>query len=215
MALELYFHPLSSYCQKSIIALYENDTAFEPRLVDLSNPTERAALVKLWPLGKFPVLRDQARDQTVPEATIIIEYLAQHYPGKSQLVPSDPDLARETRLHDRTFDLYVNDSVGKIVTDKFRPEGQHDVIGVEHAKARILEVYAMLEKQMAARTWAIGDAFTMADCAAAPSLFFASRLVPLGESHRNVASYLGRLMERPSVARAAREAEPYLKLMPK
>lgn len=215
MALELYFHPLSSYCQKAIVALYENETPFEGRLIDLSDPVQRAALAKLWPLAKFPVLRDHARDQTVPEATIIIEYLAQHYPGRTQLVPSDPDLARETRLRDRFFDLYVNDSVGKIVVDKFRPEGQHDTIGVDQAKARLLEAYAMLEELMATRTWAAGESFTMADCAGAPSLFYANRLVPIGDSRPHVASYLGRLMERPSFARAVREAQPYLALMPK
>ncbi len=215
MALELYFHPLSSYCQKALIALYENETPFEGRLVDLSNPVQRAALAELWPLAKFPVLRDDARDQTVPEATIIVEYLAQHYPGRTQLVPSDPDLARETRLRDRFFDLYVNDSVGKIVTDKFRPQGQNDTIGVAQAKARILEAYAMLEELMATRTWAAGESFTMADCAGAPSLFYANRLLPMGDGHPHVAAYLGRLMERPSFARAVREAQPYLALMPK
>jgi glutathione S-transferase len=215
MALELYFHPLSSYCQKALVALYENETPFEGRLVDLSDPGQRAALAKLWPLAKFPVLRDHARDQTVPEATIIVEYLAQHYPGRTQLVPGDPDLARETRLRDRFFDLYVNDSVGKIVTDKFRSDGQNDTIGVAQAKARILEAYAILEEVMATRTWAAGESFTMADCAGAPSLFYANRLLPMGDGHEHVAAYLGRLMERPSFARAVREAQPYLGLMPK
>jgi glutathione S-transferase len=215
MVLELYFHPLSSYCQKALVALYENETPFEARLVDLSDPEQRSALAKLWPLAKFPVLRDHARDQTVPEATIIVEYLAQHYPGRSELVPSDPDRAREVRLRDRFFDLYVNDSVGKIVTDKFRPEGQNDSIGVAHAKARILEAYAMLDELMTTRTWAAGESFTMADCAGAPSLFYANRLMPMGDGHERVASYLGRLLERPSFARALREAEPYLGLMPK
>jgi glutathione S-transferase len=214
MALELYFHPLSSYCQKAIVALYENATPFEGRLVDLSDPVQRAALAKLWPLAKFPVLHDHARDQTVPEATIIIEYLAQHYPGRTQLLPSDPDLARETRLRDRFFDLYVNDAVGKIVTDKFRPEGQTDTMGVAQAKARILEAYAMLDELMTTRTWAAGESFTMADCAGAPSLFYANMLLPMGDGHKHVASYLGRLMERPSLARALREAQPYLALMP-
>jgi len=213
--LELYFHPLSSYCQKALVALYENDTPFEPHLVDLSDEAARAALLKLWPMGKFPVLRDHARDHTVPEATIIIEYLAQHYPGKTELVPADPDLARQTRMRDRFFDLYVSDQVGKIVGDKLRPEGQRDACGVEQARARIRGAYAMIEQDLAGKTWAMGDAFSMADCAAAPALFYANLLVPLDESHKHVRSYLGRLMERPSFARAVREAQPYLALMPK
>ncbi len=214
MTLELYFHPLSSYCQKALVALYENDTPFQGRKVDLSNAAERDALVKLWPIGKFPLLHDHARDQIVPEASIIIEYLAQHYPGPSKLVPADPDLARQTRMRDRFYDLYVNDQVGKIVTDKFRPEGQHDVLGVQAAKKRIGEAYAMIDKDLAGKTWAMGDTFTMADCAAAPPLFYANMLIPI-EGHKNAASYLGRLMERPSFARAVREAKPYLDMMPK
>jgi len=213
--LELYFHPLSNYCQKALVALYENETPFDARLVDLSNESERAALLKLWPIGKFPVLRDHARDQTVPEASIIIEYLAQHYPGKTELVPADPDLARQTRLRDRFYDLYVTEQVGKIVGDKLRPEGQRDAYGVEQAKARMRGAYDMIEQDVAGKTWAMGDSFTMADCAAAPALFYANMLIPLGDSHKQAASYLGRLMERPSFARAVREAQPYLALMPK
>jgi glutathione S-transferase len=214
MALELYFHPLSQYCQKALVALYENETPFAPHLVDLSNEGERGALLKLWPLGKFPVLRDHARDQTVPEASIIIEYLAQHYPGRTKLVPADPDLARQTRSRDRLYDLYVADQVAKIVTDRLRPEGQRDAYGVEEAKARLRSVYAMIEHDLADKTWAMGEAFTMADCAAAPALFYANLLIPLDE-HPHAAAYLSRLLERPSVARTVREAQPYLALMPK
>jgi glutathione S-transferase len=214
MTLELYFHPLSSYCQKALVALYENDTPFQGRQIDLSDAAQRAALTKLWPIAKFPVLHDHARDQIVPEASIIVEYLAQHYPGPSKLVPADSDRARQTRMRDRFYDLYVNDQVGKIVTDKFRPEGQHDLLGVEAAKARIREAYAMIDQDLADKTWAMGDTFTMADCAAAPALFYANILIPV-EAHRHAASYLGRLMERPSFARAVREAAPYLAMMPK
>ena len=105
MSLKLHFHPLASYCHKVLIALYENDTPFTPNKVDLSDEGERAALLQMWPIGKFPVLRDEARDRVVPESSIIIEYLAQHYPGKSTLVPKDPDEARQMRLRDRFFDL--------------------------------------------------------------------------------------------------------------
>jgi glutathione S-transferase len=215
MSLKLYFHPLSSFCQKALTALYENDTPFEPVLVDLFNDESAAAFKKIWPIGRFPVLRDEARDRTVPESSIIIEYLAQHYPGKSKLVPADADLARQMRLRDRFFDLYVNVPMQKIVTDRLRPAGKNDLYGVEEAKALLQASLGMIDRDMEAKTWVMGEAFTMADCAAAPPLFYANMLMPLGDTHKNAAKYLGRLMERPSFARAVKEAQPYLKLMPK
>jgi glutathione S-transferase len=215
MSLKLYFHPLSSFCQKALTALYENDTPFEPVLVDLFNDESAAAFKKIWPIGRFPVLRDEARDRTVPESSIIIEYLAQHYPGKSKLVPTDADLARQMRLRDRFFDLYVNVPMQKIVTDRLRPAGKNDLYGVEEAKALLQASLGMIDRDMEAKTWVMGEAFTMADCAAAPPLFYANMLMPLGDTHKNAAKYLGRLMERPSFARAVKEAQPYLKLMPK
>jgi glutathione S-transferase len=214
MTLKLYFHPLSSFCQKALTALYENGTPFEPIIVDLFNEASAAALKKIWPIGKFPVLRDEARDRTVPESSIIIEYLAQHYPGKSQLVPADADLARQTRLRDRFFDLYVNVPMQKIVTDKLRPAGKNDSYGVEEAKKLLQTSLGMIDQDMATKTWVMGDAFTMADCAAAPPLFYANMVMPFGATHKDAARYLGRLMERPSFARAVEEAQPYLKLMP-
>jgi glutathione S-transferase len=215
MTLKLYFHPLSSFCQKVLTALYENGTPFEPIIVDLFNEASAAAFKKIWPIGKFPVLRDEARDQSVPESTIIIEYLAQHYPGKSQLVPADAELARQTRLRDRFFDLYINVPMQKVVTDKLRPAGKNDPYGVEEAKKLLQTSLGMLDQDMATKTWAMGDAFTMADCAAAPPLFYANMLMPFGATHKNAARYLDRLMKRPSFARAVEEAQPYLKLMPK
>ncbi len=214
MTLKLYFHPLSSFCQKALTALYENGTPFEPVIVDLFNEASAAAFKKIWPIGKFPVLRDEARDRTVPELSIIIEYLAQHYPGKSLLVPADAELARQTRLRDRFFDLYVNVPMQKIVTDKLRPAGKNDTYGVEQAKTLLQTSLGMVDQDMATKTWVMGDAFTMADCAAAPSLFYANMVLPFGATHKNAARYLGRLMERPSFARAVEEAQPYLKLMP-
>ena len=215
MSLKLYFHPLSSFCQKALVALYENDTPFEPHIVDLGNETSRADFLKIWPIGKFPVLRDDARDRTVPESSIIIEYLAQHYPGKVQLVPTDADLARQTRLRDRFFDLYVDVPLGKVVTDRLRPEGLNDPHGVEQAKTLMRTALGMIDQDMATKTWAMGDAFSMADCAAAPALFYANMMIPLDDAHKNAAAYLRRLMERPSYARALQEAQPYFALIPK
>jgi len=215
MSLKLYFHPLSSFCQKALIAFYENDTPFEPHIVDLADAKSSAAFKAIWPIGRFPVLRDEANDRTVPESSIIIEYLAQHYPGRTQLVSADAELARQTRLRDRFYDLYVNVPMQKIVTDKLRPPGKNDPHGVEQAQALLLTACGMIEQEMATKTWAMGDAFSMADCAAAPALFYVNLTMPLGGTHRNAAAYLGRLMERPSFARALKEAQPYFALFPK
>ena len=215
MSLTLYFHPLSSFCQKALIALYENDTPFSRHIVDLGNETARAEFEKIWPVGRFPVLRDDAKDRTVPESSIIIEYLAQHYPGKTQLVPAEAELARQTRMHDRFYDLYVNVPMQKIVTDRLRPAGRNDPYGVEQAKTLLQTACGMIDQEMAAKTWAMGAAFSMADCAAAPALFYADKVIPFGSAYKNAAGYLARLMERPSYARAIEEAQPYFALFPK
>jgi glutathione S-transferase len=214
MVLRLRFHPFSSYCQKVLIALYENDTPFEPHIVDLMNEAEGAALKRLWPIGEFPVLEDAGRGETIPESTIIIEYLAQHYPGPTRLLPADGDGARLARLKDRIFDLHVHSHMQRIVFDRLRPEGSKDPTGVEQAKARLTTALDMIEQDIAGKTWATGDDFTIADCAAAPALYYADLVLPFTATHRNVAAYLDRLMQRPSYARVLREAEPYRHLFP-
>ncbi len=214
MTLRLYFHPFSSFCQKVLIALYENITPFERELVDLTDPASAAAFKKMWPIGKFPVLRDESRDEMVPESSIIIEYLAEHYPGKSELVPKDRDLARKVRFSDRFFDLYVQLPMQKIVADRFRPDGKHDSYGVEHARNQLKTALGVLERKLSAKTWATGDSFTMADCAAAPSLFYANLMMPFDEDCTQTAAYLHRLMQRPSFARCIEDAKPYRHLFP-
>ena len=213
MSLTLYFHPLSSFCHKVLIALYENDTKFEPRSVDLFN--EIVEYKKIWPLGKIPVLRDEAKDRTIPETSIIIEYLAQHFPGKTQLFPADRDLCRLMRLRDRFYDLYVQVPMQKIVIDRLRPEGKKDPYGVEEAREMLKISLGMIDRDMASNRWAMGDDFTMADCAAAPALFYADMVQPFQETHKNAAAYLDRLKQRPSYARVLKEAEPYFKNVPK
>jgi glutathione S-transferase len=213
MSLKLYFHPLSSFCHKVLIALYEAGTPFEPRIVDLFG--EAVEYRKIWPIGKIPVLRDEAKDRTIPETSIIIEYLAQHFPGKTQLFPADPDLCRQMRLRDRFYDLYVQVPMQKIVTDRLRPEGKNDPYGVEEARDLLKISLGMIEQDMARNRWAMGDAFTMADCAAAPALFYANVVMPFQETHKHAAAYLNRLMERPSFARVIKEAQPYFAMMPK
>jgi glutathione S-transferase len=214
MSIRLYYHPLASFCWKPLIALYENDTPFDPHIIDLMDPAASAAFKRIWPIAKFPVLRDEARDLTVPESSIIIEYLAQHYPGRMQLVPSDPDLAWRARVSDRFYDHYVHHPMQKIVTDRIRPEGKHDPHGVEEARALLQTALGMVENDMAGRTWAMGEHFTMADCAAAPALFYADKVMPFGATHKHAAAYLRRLMQRPSFARVLQEAQPYFEMFP-
>lgn len=214
MSLTLHFHPLSSFCWKALIGLYELEIPFEKHVVDLSDADARAAFVRIWPIGRFPVLRDDSRDRTVPESTIILEYL-DHLRGDAKpLIPTDPDGALECRLRDRLYDAYLHLPVQKIVGDKLRQEDRRDPFGVAEARAQIEKTYGFVEEQAKAGPWALGADFTMADCSAMPALFYADKVVPLGGRWRNVSAYLERLKVRPSVTRVLREAEPYFHMFP-
>ncbi len=213
MSLKLHYHPLSSFCWKVLVALYENDTPFEPALVDLGKTEDREAFYKLWPIGKFPVLADSAREWMVPESSIIIEYLAQHYPGRHKLVPDDADLARQVRMRDRFFDLHIHMHMQKVVGDRLRPADAKDPLGVEQARTQNRTACALVESDVGAH-WAMGDGFTMADCAAAPALYYANLIMPLAADYPKTAAYLKRLTERPSFARVLLEAEPYKHMFP-
>jgi glutathione S-transferase len=215
MSLTLHYHPLSSFCWKALIALYENDIPFTPNSVNLGDAAERAALLRLWPIGKFPVLRDDARGETVPESSIIIEYLDRFYPGRTRFIPADPGTALQARLRDRFYDLYVHLPMQKAMGDRLRPADKRDPHGVEEARVQLKTSYRMIEAQMAANTWAIGEAFSMADCAALPSLFYANMVEPFGGTHQNVSAYFERLKARPSIARVMKQAEPYFGMVPK
>lgn len=215
MSLKLYYHPLASYCQKVIVALYENGTPFATQLVDLGDAKQRADFLDIWPLGKFPVIRDELKGLTIPESSPIIEYLALHYPGPVALIPPNAELARQVRAQDRFFDLYVHNEMQRIVGDRLRPAGKKDPFGVEQAQAQIAKSYDMLERDMASKTWAVGDDFSMADCAAAPALFYANLVRPFEASHPNLKAYFGRLMQRPSFERVVEEAEPYFHMFPR
>jgi glutathione S-transferase len=214
VSLTLHYHPLSSYCHKVLIALYENATPFMPHLVDFGDAESHAAFRKLWPIGKFPVLVDEARNRMVPESSVIIDYLDLHFSGPTVFVPADPEIAWQTRLKNRFFDLYVHEPMQRIMGDRLRPADRRDAFGVDQARARLELAYEMIERDMAGKTWAMGEAFTVADCAAAPAFFYADMVVPTG-AHKNVGAYLQRLKERPSYARALKEAEPYFKYIPK
>jgi glutathione S-transferase len=214
MSLMLHYHPLSSFSQKVAIALYETGTPFETKLLNLGDEAEMSAFKKLWPIGKMPVLQDAAKGRTVAETSIIIEYLDRHYPGAAPLLPADKDKALQTRFLDRFYDLYLQVPMQKIVGDRLRPKEKRDPFGVEQAQAQLKVALDMVEADMAKRTWAIGDDFTMADCAAAPALYYADRVMPFAGTHPHATKYFSHLRERPSYARALREAEPYLHLFP-
>lgn len=209
----LYYHPFASFCQKALIALYENEVPFTGEIIDLGDPEQRAALEAVWPMTKFPVLRDEKRGVTVPEASLVIEYLDLHYPGPTKLVPGNPDVEIRARLLDRVFDNYVALPMQKFVIDTFRPEGCHDSLGVEEAKALVGRTYAMLDKELAHGGWAVGEAFSLADCAAAPALFYSNTVVPFA-GFPNLAAYYERLLARPSFVRVVDEARPYRHLFP-
>ena len=212
MSLALYGHHFSSYTQKALIALYENATPFELREIDFGSEASASAFRALWPLARMPVLVDG--DRTLVESSIVVEYLALHHPGRERLVPADPDAALEVRRLDRIFDNYVMTPMQKIVGDRLRPEAWRDPHGLEEARRLLDTSYAWLERELAGKTWAAGEDFSLADCAAAPSLHYADRVHPLGGRFPAVAAYLERLRERPSFARVLKEAEPYAHLFP-
>jgi len=213
IALTLYFHPLSSFCQKVLIALYENGTPFKGHFLNLMDPAEKANFRDLWPVGKMPVLIDDGRGVTFPETTIIIEYLKQHYPGTRPLLPRAPDTLLDARLWDRVVDSYLHVPMHKVVTDIFRPKGANDPHGVADAKASIRTVYGMINKRVAGRIFLCGEDFSIADCAATPA-FYTSVAVSFADGQKNLAAYFERLMVRPSVKRAIEEAKPFFKYFP-
>ena len=207
MTLKLYAHPFSSYCQKVLIALYENQTPFEFRMLAPDDQQMAAELEALWPLKRFPVLVDN--DRTVMEASIIIEHLALHHPGSVRLIPEDAHVALDVRTMDRFFDNYVSTPLQKIVFDSIRAAENRDRHGVAEAREMLDTAYRWLDDTMSGREWAAGDVFSLADCAAAPALFYADWTHPIGERHSHVVAYRRRLLQRPSFARAVDEARPY------
>lgn len=210
MPVELFAHPFSSYCQKALIAFYENDIPFRYRM--LEDPGVGEELASLWPMKKFPILRDNGR--VVLEASIVVEYLQVHYPGSVKLIPDDPDLALQVRMLDRFFDNYVMTPQGRFVADALRPAQSRDPYGVEEARKMLDTSYAWLDQHMQGRTWAAGDSFTLADCAAAPSLFYADWTHRIPEEYENLLSYRARLLQRPSFARAVDEARRFRHYFP-
>jgi len=216
MKLKLHYHPLSSYCHKALIALYENDIPFEPVVVNLMDPVASANFRALWPVGKFPVLEDTGRGHVIAESSVIVEYLDNHY-AKKRLIPADADAGWQARMWDRFFDLYVMEKQGKLVEDNLRPAEARDPHGVAKAKETLAKSYAIVEDKLltgSGTNWALGDDYTLADCAASPALFYASLAVPIPETAPNLKAYYERLVRRPSYLRALKEAEPFFHWVP-
>jgi glutathione S-transferase len=210
MSLTLYYHPLSSFCHKVLIALYENDCAFDKRIIDLGNEADRAELAAMWPFCKFPVLRDHMRKRDVAESSVIIEYLDHFFAGHAPLIPAEWENALETRHWDRVLDNYVHGPMQQIVSDRIRG-AQADLTG---ERTTMQTAYAMLDRHLPGKTWMTGPHFSLADCAAAPALFYASIVEPFPADCRHLVAYFDRLTQRPSVRRVLEEAQPYFSLYP-
>jgi len=214
MSLTLHYHPLASYCWKVLIALYENGTPFEAKIVDLMDASEAKAFRQFSPMGKMPALHDGTRGRTIVETSVIIEYLDRHYPGRIRFIPADPQAALQTRLRDRFLDLYLHLQMQKVIGDRLRPASAKDPHGVEQARAQIRKSYDIFESQLTGSEWAMGPEFGLVDCAAAPPLFYCSQVERFGE-RKKLTAYFERLKARPSFARVLKEAEPYFAMFPK
>ena len=212
MSLQLFGHPFSSYTMKALIALYENKTPFEFRMLGPDHPENTAELARRWPVRKFPLLVDGGT--TVVETSAIIEHLAAFHPGPVGLIPSDTKQAVPVRMLDRVFDSHVMGPVQAIVFDVRRPEDVRDGYGVEQARATLVMIYAWLEQTLTGRQWASGEAFTLADAAAAPALFYADWVQPIADDHTTLKAYRARLLARPSFARCIEDARPYRRFFP-
>lgn len=211
--LTLHYHPLSSYCHKVLIAIDVLGIEVEKRLLNLADPAERAAHLALWPMGKMPLLVDQGRP--IPETSIIIEHLQRHHaPAGRTLIPNGVDAALEVRLWDRLFDQYVMTPMQAFTADLLRPENDRHALIVAQARATLLSAYELIDHHLEGRTWLTGAAFSMADCAAAPALFYAVTYVPISPQHVHLAAYFDRLMDHPSVAITIDQARPYFQFYP-
>lgn len=215
MTLRLYYHPFSSFCQKALVALYEREVAFEREPIDLSDPAQKAKLEAVWPIAKFPVLRDEGRGLTIPESGAIVEYVDRLGSGPPRLIPTDPDEALQVRIWERVIDDYVELPLQRRVKDCFRPAEHKDPLVVDEAKTLIGRAYGLLDDALYARNngWLACDSFTLADCAAAPALFYSNIIVPFA-GHPRLEAYFARLLARPSFARAVEEARPFRPLFP-
>lgn len=212
-ALTLHYHPLSSHCHKVLIAIDVLGVPVDKRLLNLADPAERDAHLALWPLGKMPLLVDQGRP--IPETSIIIEYLQRtHAQRGAQLIPDDPDAALNVRLWDRLLDQYVMTPMQALTADLLKPHDERDARSVARARDTLSTSYAIIDRHLDRRTWLAGDIFSMADCTAAPALFYATTYVPLLPEHAQLSAYFERLIDHPAVAAVIENARPYFRFYP-
>ena len=210
--IELFGHPFSSYTWKALIAFYETGVPFTYRVIDGDHPENVDRLRTISPQGKFPAIIDG--DRSLFEASIIIEYLVQSHPGSARLIPVDPGAALEVRMLDRFFDNYVMAPMQRIVADFIRAPSDRDPSGVLEAKATLRRSYVWLERRLDSSSFACGEAFTMADCAAAPALFYADWVCEIDAAQINLRAYRRRLLARLSVRRCVDDARPYRRFFP-
>jgi glutathione S-transferase len=212
MSLQLFGHHFSSYTMKALIALYENGTPFDFRILYPDHPENGAELARRWPVARFPLLVDGGT--TVFETSAIIEHLTAFHAGPVPLIPADAKAAVPVRMLDRVFDSHVMGPIQSIVFDARRPEDARDPYGVAQARTALDTIYAWLDNALAGRQWAAGDAFTLADAAAAPALFYADWAHPIREDRATLRAYRARLLARPSFARCVDDARPYRRFFP-
>lgn len=212
MTRTLHYHPLSSYCHKVLIALYELDLPFEPQVIDFGSAESRAAFLALWPTGKMPLLVDEGK--VIPESSIIIEHLQRRTQTSARLIPDADEAALTVRLWDRVFDQYVMTPMQALVGRRLRPANDGDESATAADLAMLRKAYGMIERQLAGQEWICGEHFSMADCAAAPALFYAATLADFAEEHAALGAYFERLVRRPSVQRVLTEARPYFQHYP-
>jgi len=212
MSLVVYGHLFSSYTQKVLIALYENATPFEFRPITPDTPVHVADWLRRWPIRKFPLLVDGARD--IGETSIIIEYLQLTYPGSVRMIPVESMEALEVRFLDRFFDLHVMDAAQHAVDGAITGNPVKRSDGLATSIEKLDRAYAWLEMKLADKHWAAGDAFTLADCAAAPALFYADWVHRIPETYPVLRAYRTRLLARPSFARAVDDARQFRFLFP-
>lgn len=212
MTLTLYGHPLSSYTQKVLIALYETGAPFTFRQIDLGKDEDRALMAQIEPMGRMPGLRDEARDLTLSQSSVMIEYIDRHYPGPHRLVPEDFDASITTRQWDRFFDFQVMQMMQPMVDARLFMDEEAEAPVSKFAKEKLDLAYAALERHLQGREWAAGE-FGLADCAASPSLFYAGMIHPF-DGYPTLSAYFERLVTRPSFHRARTEALPWLNWFP-
>lgn len=214
MTLQLYFHPFASFCQKALIAFHEKQVSFEPHPVDLGDADSRAEFYALWPIGRFPFVRDTATGRRHGESSIIVEYVDGLSDTGPRLIPGEPEHALAVREWDRLLDNYVHIQMQKIVGDRLRAEGRRDPQGVEDARALIETAFGVIERALDGDAWLTGKEFTLADCAAAPPLFYVEKVIGFRNRYPKLSAYFGRLLDRPSVRQVIEDARHFRHFFP-